>query len=136
MEYIPYICSMNHRNAICFVKTLIFMIFCMLAFSSGANGDLNSDKAQGHVLSSEVRHIHAGAILAPTANVLSAIHPVIIPEINNPSCVNCKTGFDSYFFSHRFNTLQKKREIIIPLPGSIYYRLNATDDKDDLPDLS
>lgn len=127
---------MNQRDTICFVKAVIFMIFCLLAFSSGANGDSDYDTIRGNVLTTEVQQIHTGAILTTTTGGLAAIYPVNLPGINNPSCISCKTGFDSYFFSQRFISLQKSRETIIPLLWVSYYSLAATADQDDLPDLS
>jgi hypothetical protein len=129
---------MNQRdkNLILFLKTVVFMIFCLLAFSAGANGDSDYDSFQENVLTAEVQTIPAHAILTPATDGLTPINTFNTPDNNSPFSVSNKLAFDSYLFNQLLITLRKSRETIIALHGSRYYLPVIPAYQDDLPDLS
>jgi hypothetical protein len=128
--------NQTENNMISCLKTSVFMFFCLLAFSAGANRDSDYDSFRGNVLTAEVQPIPSQAILTPANDGMTAIHPVTSPDNKSQFSVMGKLAFDCRLFNQRFITLRKSRETIIPLHVFRYYLPVIPANPDDLPDLS
>jgi len=126
---------MNQKdtNLICCMKTTVFMIFCVLAFSTARDSGQGDYKRAA--LTPEVRHTTWQAIQNP-ANHFITDFSVHSSENKNPFGVNYKFDFTSRLIHQRLITLGKNRETIIPLHTIRYYLKLIPANKDDLPDLS
>jgi len=123
----------NESNLISFLKTVVFITFCLLAFSAEANLDSNHDSLRGNVLTTEVQPIAAQAILTPVTDGQTSIHPVNTPDNKGPFSISNKLTCDSRLFNQRFITLRKCRETIISLHRFRYYLPVLPANHDDRP---
>jgi len=126
----------NENNLICLLKTAVFMLFCLLAFSSGANRDSDYDSFRGNVLTAKVQPLDALAILNPAIDRGAELQTIITHDNKSQLRINNKLAFDSRLFNQRFITLRRSRENIIPLHRFRYYLPVLPANHDDLPDLS
>lgn len=126
----------TEKNIIHCLKTTVFMIFCLLVFSAGANRDSDQDSIRGNMLTSEVRQISAHAILAPVTDGVTTIQLISTPDHKSRFGAINKLTFDTRLFNQRLITLRRSRETIIPLHIFRYYLPVIPANQDDLPDLS
>jgi len=127
--------NQSENHLVCFLKTVAFVIFCLVTFSVIANRDSDYDSSRSHILSADAKPIHANAILNPAIDGVIALQPVITYD-NKSQFRNFKLAFDSHLFNQRLITLRKGRESIISLHRFRYYLSVILSNHDDLPDLS
>jgi len=128
--------NQTEKNLNWCLKTAVFMILCLVAFVAIGNQNSEIDSFQGNILTKDVQTITAHAILTTPIVSMTSIPAIFTPTDKCHFNINNKIAFDSRLCIQRLMTLQKNREIIIPLHRFRNYLPVIPPNKDDLPDLS